>query len=77
MLDDVEELAATKFRMSDMASLASRPTFQKGLAHHVAGWRAARLLVLDAFGQAEAAVAADKTIHAAAVSWAQFSAAAM
>jgi len=27
MLDDVEELAATKFRMSDMASLASRPTF--------------------------------------------------
>jgi indole-3-acetate monooxygenase len=58
MLDDVEELAATKFRMSDMASLASRPTFQKGLAHHVASWRAARLLVLDAFTKAEAAVAA-------------------
>jgi alkylation response protein AidB-like acyl-CoA dehydrogenase len=58
MLDDVEELAATKFRMSDMASLASRPTFQKGLAHHVASWRAARLLVLEAFTCAEAAVAA-------------------
>src|SRR5689334_8712949 len=58
MLDDVTELAATKFRMSDMASLASRPTFQKGLAHHVAAWRAARLLVLDAFTTAEAAVAA-------------------
>jgi indole-3-acetate monooxygenase len=58
MLDDVEELAATKFRMSDMASLASRPTFQKGLAHHVASWRAARLLVLDAFTGAEAIVAA-------------------
>ncbi len=57
MLDDVEELAATKFRMSDMASLASRPTFQKGLAHHVASWRAARLLVLDAFTRAETAVA--------------------
>ncbi|NTY60417.1 acyl-CoA dehydrogenase family protein [Mycolicibacterium sphagni] len=57
MLDDVEALAATKFRMSDMASLASRPTFQKDLAHHVAAWRAARLLVLDAFGTAEAAVA--------------------
>ncbi|HEY5844008.1 MAG TPA: acyl-CoA dehydrogenase family protein [Mycobacterium sp.] len=57
MLDDVEELAATKYRMSDMASLASRPTFQKGLAHHVAAWRAARLLVLDAFTTAEAAVA--------------------
>lgn len=57
MLDDVAELAATKFRMSDMASLASRPTFQKDLAHHVAAWRAARLLVLDAFGGAEKAVA--------------------
>jgi alkylation response protein AidB-like acyl-CoA dehydrogenase len=56
MLDDVEELAATKVRMSDMATLASRPTFQKGLAHQVAAWRAARLLVLDAFGTAEAAV---------------------
>jgi indole-3-acetate monooxygenase len=57
MLDDVQDLAATKFRMSDMASLASRPTFQKGLAHHRAAWRAARLLVLDAFTTAEAAVA--------------------
>jgi alkylation response protein AidB-like acyl-CoA dehydrogenase len=56
MLDDVEALAATKVRMSDMATLASRQTFQKGLAHHVAAWRAARLLVLDAFGAAEDAV---------------------
>ncbi len=56
MLDDVEELAATKVRMSDMATLASRQTFQKGLAHHVAAWRAARLLVFDAFGAAESAV---------------------
>jgi alkylation response protein AidB-like acyl-CoA dehydrogenase len=62
MLDDVEELAATKYRMSDMASLASRPTFQKGLAHHVASWRAARLLVLDAFTGAEAAVAAGEDL---------------
>ncbi|CAM2762380.1 acyl-CoA dehydrogenase family protein [Mycobacterium intermedium] len=58
MLDDVTELAATKYRMSDMASLASRPTFQKGLAHQVSAWRAARLLVHDAFATAEAAVAA-------------------
>ena len=57
MLDDVAELAATKYRMSDMAALASRPTLQKGLAHHVAAWRAARLVVLDAFTTAEAAVA--------------------
>lgn len=62
MLDDVEELAATKYRMSDMASLASRPTFQKGLAHHVAAWRAARLLVLDAFTCAETAVAAGEEL---------------
>jgi len=56
MLDDVQELAATKVRMSDMATLASRQTFQKGLAHHVAAWRAARLLVIDAFSAAETAV---------------------
>jgi alkylation response protein AidB-like acyl-CoA dehydrogenase len=62
MLDDVQELAATKFRMSDMASLASRPTFQKGLAHHLAAWRAARLLVLDAFTTAEATVAAGEDL---------------
>lgn len=58
MLDDVQDLAAAKYRMSDMASLASRPTFQKDLAHHVAAWRAARLLVLDSFTTAESAVAA-------------------
>ncbi|WP_197380724.1 acyl-CoA dehydrogenase family protein [Mycolicibacterium mengxianglii] len=62
MLDDVQELAATKFRMSDMAALASRPTFQKDLAHHVAAWRAARLLVLDAFGSVEAAVEAGQEL---------------
>jgi indole-3-acetate monooxygenase len=62
MLDDVQELAATKFRMSDMASLATRPTFQKGLAHHVAAWRSARLLILDAFGSAESAVASGEDL---------------
>jgi indole-3-acetate monooxygenase len=62
MLDDVQELAATKFRMSDMESLASRPTFQKGLAHHRASWRAARLLVLDAFTTAEATVASGENL---------------
>lgn len=62
MLDDVQALAATKFRMSDMASLASRPTFQKDLALHVSEWRAARLLILDAFGAAESAVAAGQDL---------------
>ncbi len=62
MLDDVQELAATKYRMSDMASLASRPTFQKGLATHVSAWRAAKLLVLDAFTTAEVAVGAGEAL---------------
>ena len=62
MLDDVQELAATKFRMSDMASLASRPTFQKDLALHVSAWRAARLLILDAFTTAEAVVASGEDL---------------
>jgi indole-3-acetate monooxygenase len=58
MLDDVEELAASKVRMGDMATLANRTSFQRGLAHHVAMWRAARLLVLQAFEDVETAVAA-------------------
>jgi len=59
MLDDVAELAATKYRMSDVGeSLASRPTFQKNLAHHVAMWRAAMFLVIDTFSGVEADVAA-------------------
>ncbi|HEY5148288.1 MAG TPA: acyl-CoA dehydrogenase family protein, partial [Mycobacterium sp.] len=62
MLDDVQELAATKFRMSDMASLASRPTFQKDLALHVSAWRAARLLILDSFTTAEAVVASGQDL---------------
>ena len=71
MLDDVEELAATKVRMSDMATLASRQTFQKGLAHHVAAWRAARLLVLDAFAAAEkASITSRRAARQAATWWA-------
>ena len=62
MLDDVQELAATKFRMSDMASLASRPTFQKDLALNVSAWRAARLLILDSFTTAEAVVASGEDL---------------
>jgi alkylation response protein AidB-like acyl-CoA dehydrogenase len=58
MLDDVEALAASKVRMGDLATLAHRSQFQHGLAHHVAMWRAARLLVLDAFEDAERVVAA-------------------
>jgi alkylation response protein AidB-like acyl-CoA dehydrogenase len=58
MLDDVAQLAASKVRMGDLATLANRPGFQQGLAHHTAMWRAARLLVIDAFEDAERTVAA-------------------
>ena len=53
MLDDVGELAVTKVRMGDDGALANRSTFQKGLSHHSAMWKAARLLVLDTFTRAE------------------------
>lgn len=58
MLDDVAELAKTKMRMGDMETLVHRASFQRGFAHHRAMWNAARLLVLEAFTTAEAAVAA-------------------
>ena len=53
MLDDVSELAMVKVRMGDDGALANRATFQKGLSHHGAMWKAARLLVLDTFTGAE------------------------
>lgn len=58
MLDDVEELAASKVRMGDPAPLANKASFQRGLAHHVAMWRAARLLVDHTFSEIEEAVGA-------------------
>ncbi|WP_430300529.1 acyl-CoA dehydrogenase family protein [Rhabdothermincola salaria] len=62
MLDDVAELALSKVRMSDMETLANRQTFQRNFAHHTGMWRAARLLVLDAFTTAEAAVTAGEPL---------------
>jgi len=56
MLDDVGDLARTKVRMGDDGALANRASFQRGLAHHTAMWRAARLLVLDAFAGVERSV---------------------
>ncbi len=56
MLDDVTELAATKVRMGDDASIAHRATFQRNLAHHLAMWKAAHLLVVTTFGDVERAV---------------------
>jgi alkylation response protein AidB-like acyl-CoA dehydrogenase len=43
--------------MGDEGALANRTTFQRGLSHHTAMWKAARLLVLDEFARAEAFVA--------------------
>jgi alkylation response protein AidB-like acyl-CoA dehydrogenase len=62
MLDDVAQVALGKTRMGDMETLAHRASFQRGLAHHTAMWRAARLLVLDTFTTAEAAVAAGEAL---------------
>jgi len=56
MIDDVRELAVGKVRMGDPATLANKATFQVGLAHHEAMWRAARLLVDQTFADIEAAV---------------------
>jgi alkylation response protein AidB-like acyl-CoA dehydrogenase len=57
MIDDVTELAASKVRMGDDASIAHRPTFQRNLAHHLSLWRAARLLVVSTFDEVEWTVA--------------------
>ncbi|HEY4376064.1 MAG TPA: acyl-CoA dehydrogenase family protein [Acidimicrobiales bacterium] len=62
MLDDVEELAVSKTRMGEPSTLANKASFQRGLAHHTAMWRAARLLVLEAFTTAEAAVGAGEPL---------------
>ena len=56
MIDDVTELATTKVRMGDEASIAHRASFQRDLSHHRAMWRAARLLVVSTFAEAELAV---------------------
>lgn len=56
MLDDVRELAVTKTRMGDPATLANKASFQVGLARHESMWRAARLLVVQTFSDVEAAV---------------------
>ncbi|QYG95643.1 acyl-CoA dehydrogenase [Iamia sp. SCSIO 61187] len=62
MLDDLTELALSKVRMGDPAPLAHKPSFQVGLARHESMWRAARLLVGDAFDRIEAAVGAGEEL---------------
>ncbi len=62
MLDDVTELAKTKVRMGDDSSIANRSTFQKGLSHHRAAWRAAKLLVLTTFTEVERSVQAGEAL---------------
>jgi alkylation response protein AidB-like acyl-CoA dehydrogenase len=56
MLDDVTELARTKVRMGDESSIAHKASFQRGLSHHLAMWKAARLLVVTTFSDVEQAV---------------------
>jgi len=56
MIDDVTDLALTKVRMGDEASIAHKASFQRGLSHHLAMWNAARLLVVTTFSDVEQAV---------------------
>lgn len=56
MLDDVTELAAIKVRMGDESTIANRATFQRGLSHHQAMWKAAHLLLSATFADIEHAV---------------------
>jgi alkylation response protein AidB-like acyl-CoA dehydrogenase len=56
MLDDVTELALTKVRMGEEASIAHKASFQRNLSHHTAMWKAARLLVVTTFTDVEQAV---------------------
>jgi alkylation response protein AidB-like acyl-CoA dehydrogenase len=62
MLDDVTELAATKVRMGDDASIANRATFQRNLSHHTAMWKAAHLLVIATFSDVEGSVQAGEPL---------------
>ena len=57
MIDDVAELAKVKARMGDMETLVHKTTFQRGYAHHLGMWRAARQLVVDTYSEAEQIVA--------------------
>ena len=56
-IDDVVALAKAKTRMGEESSIAHKLTFQRGLAHHEAMWRAAHRLVVDTFTDIEARVA--------------------
>lgn len=48
-LDEVTEVAESKVRLSSQVALVNRPTFQRELAVHEAGLRAARLLCLETY----------------------------
>jgi alkylation response protein AidB-like acyl-CoA dehydrogenase len=65
MLDDVTELALNKVRMGDEASIAHKSSFQRGLSHHLAMWKAARLLVVTTFSDVEQAVKNGQDLTAA------------
>ena len=62
MIDDVTELALTKVRMGDEASIAHKASFQRNLAHHQAMWRAASLLVATTFSEVESTIAAGRSL---------------
>ena len=64
-IDDVRDLAINKVRMGEASSVAHKPTFQRGLAHHEGMWRAAYAGVKDIYTRVEADIAggAELTPH--------------
>jgi alkylation response protein AidB-like acyl-CoA dehydrogenase len=55
-IDDVRDLAINKVRMGEASSVAHKPTFQRGLAHHEGMWRAAYAGVKDIYTRVEAEI---------------------
>lgn len=62
MIDDVRELAMSKVRMGDPATLANKPSFQIGLTRHQAMLDAAELLVFKSFGDVESDIGAGEPL---------------
>jgi len=61
-IDDVVDLAKEKTRMGDDSSIAHKLTFQRGLAHHEAMWRAARSLLVETYTGMEARIGSGEAL---------------
>ena len=62
-LDEIAALAETKQRLGQASALVDQERFQYELGHHDAALRAARALVFDVFGAAQARLDAGDTLN--------------